>query len=198
MHLDPDVIDDLTITITVDHWLRVMLARHMSTPLGRGFGSSRWSAPQNSFKVIYLGQQIETSIAETIIRDRFEAVSASDRKLNLSEIMIWGIAEIHSKAALRVLDLTGSGAFRLGVDTDAVGAKPHKAGQDFSKTLHAEFTKLDGIMYPSRLTRGHCIAIYDRSINRCLAAGHAMGLERVPNLANILNGLSVTLIDDLP
>lgn len=198
MHLDPDVINDLTDTITVDRWLRVMPARHMRTPLGRGFGLSRWSSPKNSFKVIYLGQEIETSIAETIVRDRFEAVSASDRELKLSEIMIWGIAEIQSKAPLRVLDLTGSGAFRLGVDTDAVGAKHHKAGQDFSEILHDEFARIDGIMYPSRLTRGRCIAVYDRSIDRCLGAGHAIGLERVPDLAKILNGLSVALIDDLP
>ena len=52
-------------------------------------------------------------------------------------------------------------------------------------------------MYPSRLTRGRCIAVYDRSIERCLEADPAIGLERVPSLGMLLGDLSITLIDDL-
>ena len=198
MHLDPAVIEELTTPVRPERWLRVMPARHMATPLGRGFGSSRWSSPTDVFKVIYLGQEIETSIAETVIRDRFEAVPASDRKLNLSEIATWGVTETQCKLPLEILDLTGSGAFRLGVDTDAVGAKAHAAGQAFSETVHADFADIDGIMYLSRLTRGRCIAVYDRSIDRCLDAVPAFGLERMPDLGDRLRGLSITLIDDLP
>lgn len=197
MDLDPAVIAELTASVRPERWPRGMPARHMATPLGRGFGSSRWSSPTNSFKVIYLGQEIGTSIAETVIRDRFEAVPASDRRLNLSEITTWGITEIRCKVALDLLDLTGSGAFRLGVDTDAVGARAHAAGQAFSEALHASFQKLDGTMYLSRLTHGRCMAVYDRSIDRCLDAAPAIGLERVPDLGKILSALSITLVDDL-
>ena len=197
MHLDPAVIADLTVPIRPERWLRIMPARHMVTPLGGGFGSSRWSSPTGSFKVIYLSQEIDTSIAETVIRDRFGAVPASDRKLNLSEVSTWGITELQCKLPLKILDLTGSGAFRLGVDTDAIGAKAHAAGQAFSEVLHTGFPDLDGIMYLSRLTRGRCIAVYDRSIDRCLKAVPATGLERVPDLGELLDGLSITLIEDL-
>lgn len=168
MHLDPAVIADLAASVRPERWLRVIPAHYMATPLGRGFGSSRWSSPTDAFKAIYLGQEIETSIAEAMIRDRFEAVPASDRRLNLSEITTWAVTEVQCKLSLKILDLTGSGAFRLGVDTDAVGAKAHAAGQAFSEALHAGFAHIDGIMYLSRLTRGRCIVVYERSIDRCL------------------------------
>lgn len=142
-------------------------------------------------------REIATSFAETVIRDRFEALPAADRTLNLSEITDWGIAEVRAKTPLKVLDLSGAGPLRLGVDTDAVGAKAHMAGQELSETLHARFSNLDGIMYLSRLTRGHCIAVYERSIDRYIKADPAIGLERVPDLGDILQGLSITLNDDL-
>ncbi|WP_139197026.1 RES family NAD+ phosphorylase [Roseivivax marinus] len=197
MHLDPAVISDLTRSVRPERWVRVMPARHKTTQLGAGFGSSRWSSPTDAFKVIYIGQEIDASISETVIRDRFEALPPTDRKLNLSEITSWAITEIRCQETLKILDLTGSGAFRLGLNTDAVGARAHEAGQAFSEVLHADFPDLDGIMYPSRLTRGRCIAVYDRSIKRCLEADPAIGLERVPSLGMILSDLSITLIDDL-
>ena len=197
MHFDSAVVADLTVSIKLTRWLRVMPAAHMKTPLGRGFGASRWSSRTRAFKVIYVGQQIETSLAETIIRDRFEAISVADRILNLSEVLNWAIAEVHSKKALNLLDLTSVGPLRMGLDTDAVGAKAHLTGQEFSDALHAEFPELDGIMYLSRLTRGRCVAVYDRSIEQCLTADPAIGLACVRSLRDVLEGLSVTLNDDL-
>lgn len=197
MHLDPGVVDDLTFSVRPDRWLRIMPARHMATPLGRGFGASRWSSPTRRFKVIYLGQEVGTSLAETVVRDRFEAVPREQRMLNLSELTDWAIAEVRATAPLKLLDLTGAGPFRLGIDTDAVGAKAHAAGQEFSDALHADFPSLAGIMYLSRLTRGRCMAVYESSIDRRLEAGPAIGLERLPGLGAILDELSITMNDDL-
>ena len=197
MHLDPIAIAALTKRETLDAWLRVLRSQFAATPLGCGFGPSRFSSPSNAFKVIYLGQTMATAIAETVIRDRFEAVSPALRVLDLSEISTWAVAELHTSVPLRLLDLTEVGALRLGLNTDAVGAKAHQAGQAFSEALHAQFSDIDGIQFLSRLTRGRCMAVYERSIAPCLKAKGVVGLEQAVSLTGILVDLGITLNDDL-
>jgi hypothetical protein len=97
LHLDPDAVQSLLQHVEQTSWLRIMKSGHKDTPLGCGFGSSRFSSPTSSFKVIYLGETVGTSFAETVIRDRLEAVPTSERFLLLSEIPQWAIAEISSK-----------------------------------------------------------------------------------------------------
>jgi hypothetical protein len=45
---------------------------HATTPLGAGFGATRFASPTKAFKVIYLAQNLTTGIAETLVRDRFQ------------------------------------------------------------------------------------------------------------------------------
>ena len=46
-----------------------------NTPLGMGFGKTRFASPVDSFTLVYIAQDLATSIAEAIVRDRFEGLS---------------------------------------------------------------------------------------------------------------------------
>jgi hypothetical protein len=64
-----------------------------------------------------------------------------------------------------LLDVRGSAAYVLGVDTDAVRGRSHTSGQAFSEWMHAE-TDFDGLLYESRLTGNACVAIYERALSK--------------------------------
>lgn len=68
----PKVVAELAVPFRPSAYLRVMPKVHAATPLGMGFGQTRFSAPDNSFKVLYIARDIATAIAETIIRDRVD------------------------------------------------------------------------------------------------------------------------------
>ncbi|RWM85603.1 MAG: RES domain-containing protein [Mesorhizobium sp.] len=72
MKLDPKVVAELAIPFHPKAFLRVMPKVHAATPLGMGFGQSRFAAPDRSFQVIYLARNIATAVAETVVRNRFE------------------------------------------------------------------------------------------------------------------------------
>lgn len=38
----------------------------MATPLGMGFGHSRFSSPNRLFKLLYIAQDLATAVAETV------------------------------------------------------------------------------------------------------------------------------------
>ena len=56
MILDPDILADLAVAITPKAYVRVTLMAHAATPLGAGFGATRFASPTITFKVVYLGQ----------------------------------------------------------------------------------------------------------------------------------------------
>jgi RES domain len=187
---DPDLLERLTRELEFARFLRVMWRKHEKTPLGLGFGSSRFSSSDRTYKVLYAAQDLATAIAEVIVRDRFEAVPRDARRLHRSEIEERAVAEIATVRPLRVLDLRRAALFKLGFDTDAVGARAHAQGQALSARVHAE-TTLDGMIYLSRLLHVTCIVFFERAVPFALEAPRAYGLERAPDLAGALAELEV-------
>lgn len=190
MRLDPKIVADLAIAFRPRSFLRVMLADHMATPLGMGFGQSRFSSPNRLFKLLYIAQDLATAVAETIIRDRFEG--EEERVLDESEIGEWAVAEVTATKALIVLDLRTTGLLRLGVSTDAARAKQHLEGQKLSEAVHSGFA-VDGLLYSSRLMGAHCVAVYDRAVGTKLRSSPACELIRQGNLISALKSLSVSV-----
>ena len=72
MRLDPAILADLAVAFTPKSYVRVTPLAHAATPLGAGYRVSRFASPTKAFKVIYLGQDLTTSVAETIVRDRLQ------------------------------------------------------------------------------------------------------------------------------
>jgi RES domain. len=188
--LDPKTVADLALRFQPRSYLRVMRAAHMATPLGVGFGHTRFSSPDRTFQLVYIARDLATAIAETIVRDRFEG--RMKRVLDQSEIEEWAVAEITATSPLTVLDLRTTGLLRLGVSTDAARAKKHQQGRQLSAAIHGAFA-IDGLLYASRLTSAECVAVYDRAIEGKLDASPAINLVRHPDLIAALQSIGVSL-----
>ena len=190
MRLDPNVVAGLSVSYDFKSYLRIMPKKHMKTPLGMGFGKSRFSSPNDRFKLLYAAPNLETAIAETIIRDRFEG--KTKRILDISEIEEFAVAEVSTRKELTLLDLRKSGLLKLGVSTDAARAKAHLEGQLLSEDVYQQFL-LDGILYASRLTGADCVSVYDRAVTPKLKADNAIELADAEDLIPALKSLHVSL-----
>nr|NTA46172.1 RES family NAD+ phosphorylase [Agrobacterium tumefaciens] len=115
MKLDPQTVRELALAFLPQSYVRIIPVAHMSTPLGMGFGQSRFSSPNQMFRLLYAAYDLATAIAETIVRDRFEGTQ--ERVLDESEIEDWSVTEVTATDALILLDLRTTGLLRLGVST---------------------------------------------------------------------------------
>lgn len=189
MRLNLATVDDLALAFQPISFLRVVPADKIATPLGMGYGHSRFSSPSTTFRLVYLAHDLATAIAETIIRDRFEG--ASNRVLDDTEIEEWAIAQVSATVPLTVLDLRTTGLLRLGVSTDAARGKAHREGQELSEAVYNAFA-VDALLYSSRLTAANCLAVYDRAVPS-LKSTPAVPLLSHSGLVNALNSLGVTI-----
>ncbi|MCT9000446.1 RES family NAD+ phosphorylase [Chelativorans intermedius] len=192
MTLDQRILQQLVVRVRVDDYVRILGREHAATPLGMGFGKSRFSSPRGKFKLLYLAQDVKTAVAETIIRDRFEG--KSERLLLQEELDRYSITSVRNVRPLFLLDLRFDGASLLGVSTDAVRAKAQTAGRRLSQKLYDQ-TDLDGILYMSRITNKQCVAVFDRAVEISLDADSpAKKLPELACLPAIIEELHVTII----
>ena len=127
MTLDPDILADLVVEITPKAYVRVTPMAHAATPLGAGVGVTRFASPTKAFRVTYLGQDLATSVAETLVRDRIQGKVT--RKLLDVEVASWGATEVTASAPLTLIDLRTTGLVRLGVSTEAARGKAQGEGR---------------------------------------------------------------------
>lgn len=191
MILDAGVLADLAVAVTPKAYVRVTPMAHAATPLGAGFGVTRFASPTNAFKVIYLGQDLTTGVAETLVRDRFQGKVR--RKLLDVEAALWGATEVNASAALTLIDLRTTGLVRLGVSTEAARGKAQGQGRKLSQAVYDQ-TDAQGLIYISRLTGRTCICVYDRAIPGRLVATPGVELTLLAGFVDALRELNVTLI----
>lgn len=156
MRFEPAILRELTVRLELSGYLRIIPRAHQATPLGVGHGKSRFSSPDENFKVLYGSHDLPTALVERIIRDRFQG--RQKRMIAPEELGNFAVAAISTHTPLRLVDLRTSGANRLGVPTDAVRGRAQQAGRKFGQKLH-DSTDLDGIVYMSRITNAECIAV---------------------------------------
>jgi hypothetical protein len=190
MALDKAILASLTRRFEPTNYLRRTPWAHRATPLGMGFGKTRFSSPTDRFKPLYIAADLPTGLAETIVRDRFEGVSP--RELDIHDILPWGVCEIDATAPLRILDLSRDGCFKLGISTDITGAKAQGESRSFSQELY-DTTDLDGILYHSRLRKRNCVAVYDRAVVMLLEARPVVPIETLGRLVPALRALKIKL-----
>ena len=191
MILDSSVLADLAVAITPKAYVRVTPMAHMATPLGAGFGVTRFASLTNAFKVIYLGQDLTTGVAETLVRDRFQG--RTRRRLLDVEAALWGATEVDAGAPLTLIDLRTTGLVRLGVSTEAARGKAQGQGRKLSQAIYDQ-TDAQGLVYVSRLTGRTCICVYDRTLPGGLLATPVVGLTLLAGFVDALDELNVTLI----
>lgn len=191
MRLDPAILADLAVAFTPKSYVRVTPLAHAATPLGAGYGVTRFASPTKAFKVIYLGQDLTTSVAETIVRDRFQG--KAQRRLMLSEVDHWGATEVSATTPLTLIDLRTTGLVRLGVSTEAARGKAQGQGRKLSQAVHDQ-TDADGLLYLSRLTGRTCVCIYERALPGPLVASPVREVARLAGFVSALQALNVSLI----
>jgi hypothetical protein len=194
MRLDRDVLQRLAVRIDVTDYVRVIDRAHRATPLGMGFGRTRFSSPANKFKLLYLAQDTRTAIAERIVRDRFQG--RTRRELFKRELHGYSILAVSNPEPLSLIDLRHEGASLLGGPTDAVRGRAQQAGRAFSQLIYDQ-TSADGIVYMSRITNRECVAVYDRAVAGKLVVNvPAISLVRLASLPKDLQALHVTILGD--
>ncbi|MER9222699.1 RES family NAD+ phosphorylase [Mesorhizobium sp. M0644] len=166
-------------------------------PLGYGKSPSRFSDPRrrvdaNRFGVLYLGDSLKVCFLETVLRDRREGI-LDDLPIDEVELTRRRYAEITTTADLRLVDLRGDNAVRMGVPTDVVRAQRQNLARRWSLAFHEHPSQPDGIIYPSRLNEAINLAIYDRSIGK-LQSKRVMTLLGAPGLAQALEDFRVGLV----
>ncbi len=191
MILDRNVLADLAVAITLKAYVRVTPMGHAATPLGAGFGITRFASPKRSFRVIYLAQDLTTGIAETLVRDRFQG--RARRQLLDVEADLWGATEVNGTADLRLIDLRSTGLVRLGISTEAARGKAHGQGRKLSQAIY-EQTDAQGLIYVSRLTGSTCVCIYDRALPGGLVATPVIAVTQLAGFVDALRELNVTLV----
>ena len=191
MILDPNVLADLAVAITPKAYVRVTPIAHAATPLGTGFGVTRFASPTKAFRVIYVAQDLTTAVAETLVRDRFQG--RAQRKLLDVEAALWGMTEVNAGAPLMLIDLRTTGLVRLGVSTEAARGKAQGQGRKLSQAIYDQ-TDAQGLIYLSRLTGRTCICVYDRALPGVLVATPVVELTMLAGFVDALRELNVTLI----
>lgn len=171
-------------------WPRIMPSRYRSTPVDAGFGSSRFSSRSGVFRVLYAAESFATAFAEAVVRDRFEGKRR--RFLYRPHLEQWCMTSIGSRRELALLDLRGAAVYEVGVDTDTGRARAHEAGQTLSEAVHADMSRVDGILFNSRLTTGDCLAVYDRAFS-ALSSSPPIALVQAALLPAELVRLGITV-----
>ncbi|WP_198351103.1 RES domain-containing protein [Flavisphingomonas formosensis] len=112
MTLDEAILRGLAVSIDVTGYLRIFDAVRRAMPTGIGYGRTRFASPTDSFRLLYAAQDLQTALAEAVIRDRYQG--RQKRQLLEEEIEQSVIASLRSRAPLTLPDLRTSGASRLG------------------------------------------------------------------------------------
>lgn len=165
-------------------------------PLGYGKSPSRFSDPRrrvvvNRFGVLYLGDSLKVCFLEAVLRDRREGL-VNDLPIDEVELTQRRYAEITTTGDLRLVDLRGDNAVRMGVPTDVVRAQRQNLARRWSLAFHEHPVQPDGIVYPSRLNGATNLAIYDRAIGK-LRSKRIVTLLGAPGLARVLEHVKVGL-----
>jgi hypothetical protein len=90
------------LTASIADWPRILPDRYRMSPADAGFGSSRFSSPSGSFRVLYAADSFSTAFAEAVVRDRYEG--KAKRILYRSYLEQLGLTQISSSRAVVLLD----------------------------------------------------------------------------------------------
>jgi hypothetical protein len=175
---------------------RLYLKRYPDS-LGYGKTPSRFSDPRrriadNRFGVLYLGESLKVCFLEAVLRDLRNG-AIGDLPLSEIELHIRNYVDVEIARELKLVDLRGDAAIRMGVPSDVARASRQSLGRAWSVAFHEHPSKPDGIIYQSRLNDETNLAIYDRAIPK-LAVRRVTPLINAEGLAAVLNDLKVALV----
>ncbi len=167
-------------------WKDAAGTTHPGTPLGCGFGPSRFSDPSvpPTYRVYYAAEDLRTAFLETVVRD-VRTGNVGSVIFSRDDVLNRRWAEVTLSAPLRLVDLVEDGCTRMGIDTDTIGARDHAQGQALSLVLHGHADAPDGILYRSRLSGSRNIVVFERRFAALTLAGEGLMKDR-PELPDLI------------
>jgi hypothetical protein len=157
-------------------------------------GQNRFDSPDGAYGVLYVGRDQYCAFIETF------AKAAGTTTVTTTELRNNCLAELRSRYALRLVDLTQSGALvRVGADSRLFSAE-HAIARLWSKAFYDHPAKPDGLMYPSRLDPSkHAIALFegrsDKIVELARERWYATGSPR-KLLAEIIEHYDLAVIEE--
>jgi RES domain-containing protein len=135
--------------------------------------AGRYDSPRGLMRVLYAALDFETAFAETLLRN------PARRLVSAGEVAAREVCAITATRPLRLVDLTGGGLSRLGLDAGFL-AGPYPACGAAAEAWFAHPEAPDGLLTPSRFDpSGRCVAVFDRAA-AALAAGTPLPLAEAP------------------
>ncbi|MGR3715274.1 MAG: RES family NAD+ phosphorylase [Thermohalobaculum sp.] len=166
-------------------------------PLRFGKNPSRFSDPrrrvaESRFGVLCLGTSLKVCFLETIIRDDRDGI-VGQVEIAESELDDRRYADIQSREPIQLLDLTGDGPVRMGIPSDVARSRGRTLARKWSVEFYEHTSRIDGILYPSRLNGENNLAVYDRAISK-LRVVSERDLKHAAGLPDVLDDFLVALV----
>ncbi len=129
---------------------------HYSPGSGRP-PAGRYDSASGRYGVLYAAQEFAGAFVETVLRH------PADPLVSLSEIEARALSVLSTNAELRLVDLTGPGLSRLGLDARLLSGA-YSMTRAWADALHDHPEGPAGILYPSRFDPSQiCVALFDRT-----------------------------------
>ena len=178
-------------SISLEKVWRIIPIKYQNDPVGMGKGTSRFSAPNQEYKILYAAQTLHTAIRETLIRDKFD--NKEIRQIPLFKILALASTVLKTNEQLNVLDLTDGGATNVGIPSSVRHSKGYSRSRLFALEVYNEMPQIDGFRYVSRLDDSLCYAIFDRAVARKLVSTRTMSLSGTPEFRDAVSKLNVSI-----
>lgn len=142
---------DLSEIAAGSSWFRLYQSR-FPDPLGFGYRPNRFSDPrtdlpeQERFAAVYLGSGLKACFLEAILRDLGNG-RLGDWPIEYAELETWTCASIRVTQPLRLVDLRGDGAVRMGIPSDVAHGAHHRTSQTWSAAIWTHDNQPDGVIY---------------------------------------------------
>ena len=180
----------LPLLTTRQPWFRIYRLSYAPLHFGRT-GDNRFDLPDGKTGVCYVAANEAGAFIETL------GHTTGRRVLTQSALQSRGIAELHTRRSLRLVDLTGAGLTRIGAD-ERLCTGDYTVAQRWSAALYRHPQKPDGLYHRSRHDPDRlCAALYQR-VARTVHVVRSVGLadREAVWLVGTLQRLYAVLIDD--
>lgn len=178
------------------HVLRIYDETKGYTPLGFGYGNTRFSSPIKAFAIIYTANDLIAALLEVVIRDTLNR--KSNRAIPISELEKHRIASLKPPKEMTLLRLDKNLCSRAGIDTDVIMSSRQDQARQLSQTLFDQIPSAEGILYPSRFRNNDiCLATYIKAgATPPFDIADDIPLIKHPMLKAVLIELDITIDED--
>jgi len=193
----------LSILESAGPWYRLNLARYPSALYFDRTGGGRFDGPQQSYGILYVGEDLFGPFIESFGRTHGKVAIAS------GDLQERYLAQFVSVQPLRFADLCGAGLSRIGVECARRSTPPRNVdadnrinnGEDYgvsrqwAQAIWQHPDTVDGIRYPSRHDPSRILCgLFDRAKENLQSSKLGTLLEKPQTLATILDTYNFGLV----